>query len=86
LGVELALKEPQEPALPQVTDQAICGFEESFWTEAAIVVEALMARDDGGGTRNKIETGFDGCEGSVVEMPPGPHPAQTPITLMPINR
>lgn len=76
LADELKRKEPQAPALPQVTDQFTMGFE-ALETPALTGVDALTAREVGSVSRNKMETG---CDGVVTVSSAGPpHPANPPI-------
>jgi hypothetical protein len=81
LEVWLRLKEPQAPALPQVTDQ-FTRADEPLLTVAASEYVALTFKDAGGVEAKEIETGCIGWV-SVAWLPPPPHPE---IKLVPNSR
>jgi hypothetical protein len=75
--------DPQPPALPQVSVHATAA-EESLVTAALRLAEALIAKEDGGAIRNKIETGCDTCV--IGGSPPGPHAVNHVQIAMVITR
>jgi hypothetical protein len=85
LGVWLKLREPQAPAVPHATDQFIGEFDGSLRIAAATPTDALIARELGGDSTNKMEIGGDGgVIGGRLRGPP--HPTNAPINPMHMNR